>query len=78
MGYFLKPTSRVGNKPVIKISTQELKDMKDALFIHFKFHIDYVSRQEIRADYKEHLEKVCTKDLDLARMVMACSRPQNI
>ena len=74
----LEATSRVENKPDIEPSTQELKDVKDTLFIHFKFHKDGVSRQEIRAEYEEYLEKVCNKDLGLARMIVAYSMPLNI
>ena len=48
------------------------------LFLHFKFHKDGITRQQIRAEYKQHLEKLCKEDLDLEGMVVAYSRPLNI
>ena len=52
--------------------------MKDTLFLHFWFHKDGISRQEIRKEIELHLEETCKEEVCKERMIVAISRPKNV
>ena len=53
-------------------------NVKDTLFIHFKFHKDGISRQAIRLESETHLANICRNDPDVNKMTVDYSRPLNI
>ena len=52
--------------------------IKDTVFLHFQFHKDGISRQEIRKEFELYLEDICKEELCKERMIVAFSRPKNI
>jgi hypothetical protein len=75
----LQATARAENKsttPTIVASNSDV--MKDTVFLHFQFHKDGISRQEIRKEFELYLEDICKEELCKERMIVAFSRPKNI
>ena len=59
------------------IETEE-SNLKDTLFIHFKFHMNDISQQAMRLEFETHLAKMIRNDLGVTKMTIAYSRPLNI
>ena len=76
----LQATARAENKSTSPPTTitSNADVMKDTVFLHFQFHKDGISRQEIRKEFELHLEKICKEELCKERMIVAFSRPKNI
>ena len=76
----LQATARAENTsaspPTIIASNADV--MKDTVFLHFQFHKDGISRQEIRKEFELHLEDICKEELCKERMIVVFSRPKNI
>ena len=76
-GLILEATTRAENKTTKRIPKKE-ENLKDILFLHFQYHKDGISRDQIRAVFQDHLEKICNDDLGIERLIVAYSRPLNI
>ena len=72
----LEATGRAENPKPYKQTTQE--NNKTTLFLHFQFHKDGMSRQQIRRAYEDNLSSVCQTELNITRAIVAFSRPKNI
>ena len=76
-GLILEATARAEKKITVKPPSEE-EDQKATLFIHFQFHKDGISRQQIRTEFKTHLESICHNGLGTKKLTVAYSRPLNI
>ena len=56
----------------------EPKDNRDTLFLKFQFHPDNISRQQVWAEYKEHLALLFGEELGIKRAILAYSRSKSI
>ena len=78
--FILQATARAENKSTSPPTTiaSNADVIKDAVFLHFQFHKDRISQQEIRKEFELHLEKICKEELYKERMIVTFSRPKNI
>ena len=76
-GLILEATTRAENKSTSRTPKKE-ENLKEILFLHLEYHKDGISRDQIRAVFQDHLQKICHDDLGIKRCIVAYSRPLNI
>ena len=59
-------------------SSSKSTSTRDTLFLHFEYHKDGITRQEIKKEYETHLETICKEELGIYRMIVAFSTAKNI
>ena len=75
----LGATDRAEEKSINPLpSSPKSKSTKDILFLHFQYHKDGITRQEVRKEYETHLETICKEELGIQRMIVAFSTAKNI
>ena len=75
----LGATDRAEEKPINPLPpSPKSTSTRGILFLHFEYHKDGITRQEIRKEYKNHLETICKEELGIDRMIVAFSTAKNI
>ena len=74
----LEATRRAENPSPAALPPNDKKNLKDTLFLHFQYHKDGISRQQIRAEFENILGPICKDELGITRTIVAFSRPKNI
>ena len=75
----LGATDRAEEKSINTLpSSPKSTSTRDILFLHFQYHKDGITRQEIRKEYETHLETICKEELGIHRMIVAFSTAKNI
>ena len=75
----LGATDRAEEKSINPLpSSPKSKSTRDILFLHFQYHKDGITRQEVRKEYETHLETICKEELGIQRMIVAFSTAKNI